>query len=121
MTRRAQPWGESLQRLYESFNAPDTAMDPIQIVRRYARVEDREIVAFVAAGLAFGRVASVMASVDAVCRVMGPSPAEFVRRFDRRRLGVGGRGLRRAFAATQCQRHAQRQYASQLFHVHILL
>lgn len=88
MTRRAQPWGESLQRLYESFNAPDTAMDPIQIVRRYARVEDREIVAFVAAGLAFGRVDSVMASVDAVCRVMGPSPAEFVRRFDRRRDGA---------------------------------
>lgn len=88
MTRRAQPWGESLQRLYEAFNAPDAAMDPIQLVRRYPRVEDREIVAFVAAGLAFGRVASVMASVDAVCRIMGPSPAAFVRRFDRRRDGA---------------------------------
>jgi uncharacterized protein (TIGR02757 family) len=72
----------ALDRLYESFNAPDSAADPIQIVRRYDRLEDREIVAFVAAGLAFGRVASVMASIAAVCGVMGPSPSAFVRAFD---------------------------------------
>ena len=77
----------ALDRLYDSFNAPESAMDPIQIVRRYSRVEDREIVAFIAAGLAFGRVASVMASVEAVCRVLGPSPSTFVRRFDRKRDG----------------------------------
>ncbi len=78
----------SLQRLYDTFNAPESAMDPIQIVRRYAPVGDREIVAFVAAGLAFGRVASVMASVEAICTVMGPAPAAFVRAFDRKRDGV---------------------------------
>ncbi|MGE5835241.1 MAG: TIGR02757 family protein [Acidobacteriota bacterium] len=72
----------SLNRLYEGFNAPDSALDPIQIVRRYARIEDREIVAFIASGLAFGRVASVMASVEAVCRVLGPHPSSFVRGFD---------------------------------------
>lgn len=78
----------SLEQLYDSFNAPESAMDPIQIVRRHARVEDREIVAFVAAGLAFGRVASVMASIEAICTVMGPSPAAFVRSFDRKRDGA---------------------------------
>ena len=72
----------ALDRLYESFNAPDHAVDPIQIVRRYERLEDREIVAFVASGLAFGRVASVMASIEAVCKVLGPSPSTFVRAFD---------------------------------------
>ncbi len=82
---------EELDRLYAAFNAPDSALDPIQIVRRYERVEDREIVAFVAAGLAFGRVASVIASGEAVCRVMGPSPAAFVRAFDCDR---DGRALR---------------------------
>ena len=75
----------ALDRLYTSFNYPESALDPIQIVRRYPAVADREIVAFVAAGLAFGRVASVMASVEAVCAVMGPKPAAFVRRFDPRR------------------------------------
>lgn len=77
----------SLDRLYSSFDHPESALDPIQIVRRYPLLEDRELVAFVAAGLAFGRVASVMASVDAVCRVMGARPAAFVRQFDPRRHG----------------------------------
>ena len=57
-------------------------------MRRYDRLDDREIVAFVAAGLAFGRVASVMASVEAVCAVLGPSPAAFVRAFDPARDGA---------------------------------
>jgi uncharacterized protein (TIGR02757 family) len=78
----------ALDALYGNFNAPEAALDPIQIVRRYPAVADREIVAFVAAGLAFGRVASVMASVEAVCAVMGPSPAAFVRGFDAKRDGA---------------------------------
>ena len=61
-----------LDQLYTSFNHPESAFDPIQVVRRYDRLDDREIVAFVAAGLAFGRVASVVQSIEAVCRVMGP-------------------------------------------------
>ncbi len=77
----------ALDQLYDSFNAPDTAADPIQIVRRYSDVRDREIVAFIAAGLAFGRVASVMASIETVIGLMGASPAAFVRQFDARRDG----------------------------------
>ena len=76
-----------MDALYTGFDRPDSAVDPIQIVRRYERVEDRELVAFIAAGLAFGRVASVMASIEGVCRVLGPSPAAFVRAFDPRLHG----------------------------------
>ena len=83
----------ALDRLYASFNHPDSALDPIQIVRRYDRLDDREIVAFVAAGLAFGRVASVMASIEAMCAVMGPHPAQFVRTFEPDRDGLPIRGL----------------------------
>jgi uncharacterized protein (TIGR02757 family) len=83
----------SLDALYAGFNAPDSALDPIQIVRRYRRVEDRELVAFIAAALAFGRVASVMASVEAVCRVLGDEPAAFVRAFDPVRDGEPLRAL----------------------------
>ena len=72
----------ALDALYTSFNYPDSAADPIQIVRRYARVDDREVVAFIAGGLAFGRVASVLASIEAVCAVLGSAPATFVRDFD---------------------------------------
>ncbi|HUF49004.1 MAG TPA: TIGR02757 family protein [Vicinamibacterales bacterium] len=75
----------ALDRLYAAFNVPDSAVDPIAIVRRYDRLEDREVVAFLAAGLAFGRVASVMASVEAACLLLGRSPAAFVRAFEPRR------------------------------------
>jgi uncharacterized protein (TIGR02757 family) len=83
----------SLDRLYASFNHPESAFDPIQVVRRYARLDDREVVGFLASGLAFGRVASVVQSVEAVCRMMGPAPAAFVRAFDPQRDGAPIRGL----------------------------
>jgi len=82
-----------LDRLYDSFNYADSALDPIQIVRRYPRTDDREVVAFIASGLAFGRVASVMASVEAVCAVLGPHPAAFVRDFRPDRDGAPLRAL----------------------------
>jgi len=71
-----------LDELYASFNFPESAFDPIQVVRRYERLEDRELIAFIAAGLAFGRVASVVNSIETVCAVLGPRPADFIRRFD---------------------------------------
>jgi uncharacterized protein (TIGR02757 family) len=71
-----------LDRLYESFNAENSAADPIQIVRRYSRPDDLEIVAFCAASLAFGRVASVLQSIERLVAIMGARPAEFVRRFE---------------------------------------
>jgi uncharacterized protein (TIGR02757 family) len=77
----------TLDRLYDSFNMPDSATDPIQIVRRFTRPDDREVVGFIAAGLAFGRVSSVLQSIERVLDLMGPSPADFVRTFDPRRNG----------------------------------
>jgi len=71
-----------LDELYASFDHPDSAFDPIQVVRRYERVDDRELIAFIAAGLAFGRVQSVVNSIETVCAVLGPRPADLIRRFD---------------------------------------
>ena len=59
-----------LDAQYEAFNVEDSAIDPVQFVHRAnPDPADREIVGFVAAGLAFGRVASVMASVGRVVEV----------------------------------------------------
>ena len=71
-----------LDRLYAEFNYPDSATDPVHIVRRYTGIADREVVGFVAASLAFGRVASVLQSIERVLAIMGASPAAYVRRFD---------------------------------------
>jgi uncharacterized protein (TIGR02757 family) len=72
----------ALDRLYEGFNYPDSAIDPIQIVRRFTRPDDREVVGFLAASLAFGRVFSVIQSIERVLAIAGPRPAAYVRRFD---------------------------------------
>jgi uncharacterized protein (TIGR02757 family) len=71
---------------YDAFNVEDSATDPVQFVHRaHPDPADREIVAFIAAGLAFGRVASVMASVGRVVEVMGARPSRYVCDFDPRR------------------------------------
>jgi uncharacterized protein (TIGR02757 family) len=75
----------ALDRLYESFNYPDSAVDPIQIVRRWQSAGDREVVGLCASALAFGRVSSVLQSIERVVEIMGGSPAAFVRQFDPRR------------------------------------
>jgi uncharacterized protein (TIGR02757 family) len=78
----------ALDRLYADFNFADSAADPIQLVRQFDRADDREVVGFCAAALAFGRVASVLRSIERLLGVMGPAPASYVRAFDPRRDGA---------------------------------
>jgi uncharacterized protein (TIGR02757 family) len=82
-----------LDRLYLDFNHPDSAADPIQIVRRYVQDDDREVVGFVAASLAFGRVLSVLQSIERVLAAIGPEPAAYVRAFDPRRGAAAFSGI----------------------------
>ncbi|MGE3471558.1 MAG: DUF2400 family protein, partial [Vicinamibacterales bacterium] len=100
----------ALDRLYDGFNVVHSTRDPIWTVRRYADPADREVVAFLASALAFGRVQSVMQTVDAVLAVMGPSPAAFLRTFTPARAaafdGLGHRWIRsRDLAALAWQLH----------------
>ena len=80
--RRTVTLSDSLDRLYLDYNTADSASDPVHRVRPFQRNEDREIAGFCAAGLAFGRVASVLNSIDTLLRIMGPHPAEYVRVFE---------------------------------------
>jgi uncharacterized protein (TIGR02757 family) len=91
----------TLDQLYTDFNAPDSASDPIQIVRRFERADDREIVGFCAAALAFGRVFSVLQSIERLLVIMGDRPAAYVRAFHPQRerkafQGLGHRWIRAA-------------------------
>jgi hypothetical protein len=74
--------GRPLEDLYRDFNQADAIADPVNLVRRFGSADDREIAGFCAAALAFGRVASVNQSIEAVFALMAPSPAAFVRSFD---------------------------------------
>ncbi len=70
-----------MDTLYSEFNAGQSVADPVWMVHRYQRAADREVVAFIAAALAFGRVQSVLNSIEGMLAVMGASPAAFVRDF----------------------------------------
>ena len=76
---------DRLDDLYRTFDHVNSASDPVHIVRRYSTPDDREIVGFCASALAFGRVASVLQSIERLLDAMGPHPAAFVRNFDARR------------------------------------
>jgi uncharacterized protein (TIGR02757 family) len=84
---------DRLDALYRSYNRVESATDPIHIVRRFSDPADREIVAFCASALAFGRVASVLQSIERLLVLMGPSPAAFVRTFEPRKHGKAFKGL----------------------------
>lgn len=87
-----------LDRLYDQFNLTHSTRDPIWTVRRFERRDDQEVVAFLASALAFGRVQSVLQTVDAVLDVMAGRPAAFVREFAPDRAarfdGLGHRWIR---------------------------
>jgi uncharacterized protein (TIGR02757 family) len=100
----------ALDRAYDGFNLAHSTRDPIWTVRRFADPADREVVAFIASALAFGRVQSVLHTVDAVLAVMGPSPAAFLRQFTPDQSGhfdtLGHRWIRsRDLAALAWQLH----------------
>jgi len=71
-----------LESLYCDYNRVDSASDPVHKVRPFSDPADREIAAFCAGALAFGRVASVLNSIDTLFAVIGPRPAQFVREFE---------------------------------------
>ena len=71
-----------LDGLYQAYNREDAALDPVQIVRRYGTPADQEVTGFCAAALAFGRVQSVLNTVNTLAAVLGPSPAAYIRAFD---------------------------------------
>jgi uncharacterized protein (TIGR02757 family) len=79
--RASRPLKPVLDRLYADFDARHSAEDPVWRVHRFERSDDREVVAFIASALAFGRVQSVINSIEGMLQVMGPSPAQFVRDF----------------------------------------
>ncbi len=76
---------ERLDDLYATFDIRYLSPDPLEIVHRYQRPEDREVVGFLASSLAYGQVDQILVSVDRALALMeagGQSPAEFVRHFD---------------------------------------
>ncbi len=70
--------GARLDALASAFDRRFLDSDPVGLVRRYDRPEDREIAGLVAAGLAYGRVAGIRSSVGRILDRLGRSPSRRV-------------------------------------------
>jgi uncharacterized protein (TIGR02757 family) len=75
-------WTEALEELCRLYDRRFLDSDPVGLVRGFDDPEDREIVGLVAAGLAYGRVASIRASVLRLLAILGRHPSRFVDGFD---------------------------------------
>ena len=76
--------GERLETLRRQWRSRRLDSDPLVSAHRFEDPADREVVAFLSASLAFGRVASIQASVARVLEAMGPNPAKFLDAWDER-------------------------------------
>jgi uncharacterized protein (TIGR02757 family) len=75
-----QVYHKALDELYRRYNRREFVHpDPLEFLYRYDDIGDREVAGLVAATLAVGRVASILASVGRVLEPMGPHPAAFLR------------------------------------------
>ena len=68
-----------LDLVYRKTNRPEfIALDPVQFPHRYKNRADREIAAFLAASIAWGRRDLILKSAEKIFALMGPSPYEYV-------------------------------------------
>ncbi len=84
MRRRPRPpdvpaLASRLRALEEAWRGKRLDSDPLLFPHRYERPDDREVAAFLASSLAFGRVASINASLERLLGALGPHPASRLR------------------------------------------
>jgi uncharacterized protein (TIGR02757 family) len=73
--------GALLEEIHRQYHRPEYIHpDPLEFLHAYPAVEDRELVAFLAAGLAYGNMSGILRSVRRVLDVLGPQPAAWLRR-----------------------------------------
>ena len=70
---------ERLRDLEETWRGQRLDSDPLLFPHRYEDAADREVTAFLAASLAFGRVASIKGSLERLLGALGPRPARTLR------------------------------------------
>jgi uncharacterized protein (TIGR02757 family) len=76
LTRREVAIKTALDRVRARCDvAARRAADPVSFVHRFALVDDRELVALVAACIAFGNVTTIRSKLEELLGLLGPSPS----------------------------------------------
>jgi uncharacterized protein (TIGR02757 family) len=82
VSKRTTQIRDCLEKLYARYNRRGfIGSDPLQFVYEYPNPADMEVVALLAAALAYGRVQQIQKSLVDLLRCMGESPYAFVRDF----------------------------------------
>ncbi|MFA6009214.1 MAG: TIGR02757 family protein [Desulfobacteraceae bacterium] len=83
-----------LESLYHTYNNPSYIHpDPLEYVRRYPAIKDREIAGVIASCLSFGRVSQILLTLSRVFDVMGPSPRAYVEQGSQRTFNKDYKGF----------------------------
>ena len=97
-TQAWKPLGQRLERLYAVYSDPHyISPDPLETVLPFRETADREIAALIASALAYGRVRQILNSLDAVFRITGPHPAQYIRSGDEERFRHDFSGFKHRF------------------------
>jgi len=84
---RAERLRESLDGLYDRFDASFLSPDPLEFVHRFSEPRDQEVAGLIAASLAYGRVAQIRKTIGKVMEAMEWSPYAFTAGFQPKRDG----------------------------------
>ncbi len=105
MSKPPIPLARKLAKLRIRYETPEAlAMDPLSIPLRYKDPLDRELAAWVAAHLAYGRVAPMLKAIERALAPLGPEPSVWLRGADEAAL----RDLREALAQWKWRFHTGR-------------
>jgi len=98
---RKQRLKQELDNLYNEINKPEFILtDPVQFPHRYSERRDKEIAAFLAATIAWGRRDLIVKSAERIFSLMGPSPYAFIMEEKHRKIKIDdgrGRSIHRTF------------------------
>ncbi len=88
-TERETALKRSLDDLLDIYGPGDLESDPVMFLHQFEDPADIEVVGFVAASLAFGRVSQIKRSISTILDIMGASPRKFVENFEPAKLWCG--------------------------------
>jgi len=93
---------DRLEELYRQYNRREFVHpDPLEFLYHYEDLCDREIVAFVASSLAYGRVDHILKSVSSVLERMEPTPSIFLKRTSLKTMRQTFSGFKHRFTDDQ--------------------
>ncbi len=93
---------DKFEELYRQYNRREFVHpDPLEFLYHYEDLSDREIVAFVASSLAYGRVAYILESISSVLERMKPTPSVFLKRTSLKTMHQTFSGFKHRFTNDQ--------------------